>query len=91
MNLYIWVFYLDIRVILTYTQKSLANQGRKALFSLYSKLQDDCFNFETMLSLFDTYVASILNYSCEVWGNHKCDDIELVQMKFYIKGESIYC
>lgn len=66
----------------TYTQKSLANQGRKALFSLYSKLQDDCFNFETMLSLFDTYVASILNYSCEVWGNHKCDDIEQVQMKF---------
>ena len=35
-----------------------------------------------LLSLFDTYVASILNYICEVWSNHKCDVIEQVQMTF---------
>ncbi|XP_071123308.1 uncharacterized protein [Mytilus edulis] len=65
-----------------HTQKMLANQGRKALFSLYSKIYDDCFNHETMLSLFDTYVSSILNYSCEVWGHHKAENIEKVHLSF---------
>jgi hypothetical protein len=46
----------------------LSNQGKKAVFSLFSKLQDDYFNTETLLSLFDTYVKSIVNYGCEVWG-----------------------
>ena len=45
----------------TYTQKVLANQGFKAMFNLYSKIYNDCFNVETLLSLFDTYISSILN------------------------------
>jgi hypothetical protein len=49
----------------------LSNQGKKAVFSLFSKIQDDYFNTETLLSLFDTYVKSIVNYGCEVWGFHK--------------------
>jgi hypothetical protein len=40
----------------------LSNQGKKAVFSLFSKIQDDYFNTETLLSLFDTYVKSIVNY-----------------------------
>ena len=60
----------------------LANQGRKAVFNLCSKTHDDCYNCETLLSLFDTYVSSILNYSCEVWGNHRSDDIEKVHLYF---------
>ena len=39
------------------TQKRLSDQGRKAVFSLFHKIQDDRYNHETLLSLFDTYVA----------------------------------
>ena len=65
-----------------HTQKTLASQGRKAMFGLCSKIQDDCFNSETLLSLFDTYVSSILNYGCEVWGYHKAEAIEKVHFTF---------
>ena len=34
----------------TNTQKMLSNQGKKAVFSLVSKIQDDYFNTETLLS-----------------------------------------
>jgi hypothetical protein len=60
----------------------LSNQGRNALFNLYSKMHDDCFNHETLLSLFDTYVSCILNYGCEVWGSHKGEDIEKIHLNF---------
>jgi hypothetical protein len=43
----------------------LSDQGKKAVFSLFSKIQDDYFNTETLLSLFDTYVKSIVNYGYE--------------------------
>ena len=52
------------------------------MFNLFSKIYKDCFNVETLFSLFDTYISSILNYSCEGWGNHKASDIEQVQLKF---------
>ena len=34
-----------------------------------------------MLDLFDTYVQSILNYGCEIWGFIKADNIEIVHKK----------
>ena len=34
-----------------HTEKLLAKQGRKALFQLYNRIHDDCFNHETTLSL----------------------------------------
>ena len=64
------------------TQKKLSEQGRKAVFSLFNKIQDDYYNQETLLSLFDTYVASILNYCCEVWSVHKAPEIEKVHLYF---------
>ena len=45
-----------------FIQKMLSNQGKKAVFSLFSKIQDDYFNTEILLSLFDTYVKRIVNY-----------------------------
>jgi hypothetical protein len=60
----------------------LSNQGKKAVFSLFSKIQDDCFNTETLLLLFDTYVKSVVNYGCEVWGFHKGVDIETLHLSF---------
>ena len=36
----------------TVTQKTLSEQGRKATFCLLSKIYDDCYNTETLISLF---------------------------------------
>ena len=68
----------------TITQKTLSEQGRKATFCLLSKIYDECYNFETLLSLFDTYVTSIVNYGCEIWGYHKSPDIETLHL-YYLK------
>ena len=64
------------------TQKHAADQGRKANFALSAKLKNHCFNVETQLSVFDTYVNSILNYGSEVWGLHKAPDVEKVHSSF---------
>ena len=32
--------------------------------------------------LFDAFVGSILNYSCEIWGFGKCKDVERIHLKF---------
>ena len=39
-------------------------------------------SIEIMFNLFDTYVLSILNYNCEVWGFSKAENIERVHRKF---------
>jgi hypothetical protein len=58
------ILLLNYNGVFTNTQKMLSNQGKKAVFSFFSKIQDDYFNTETLLSLFDTYVNSIVNYGC---------------------------
>jgi hypothetical protein len=58
------------------------DQGRKELFNLHNKIHDDCFNHETLMSLFDTYISCILSYGCETWGSHKGEDIEKVHLNF---------
>ena len=63
------------------SQKTLSDQGRKATFSLLSKINNDYYNVETLL-LFDAYVSSILNYGCETWGFHKANDIETLHMHY---------
>ena len=35
-----------------------------------------------MLSLFDTYVGSVLNYGCEIWGFQNGRDLEKVKLKY---------
>ena len=35
-----------------------------------------------MLSLFDTYISSVLCYGCEVWGFHKSPEIERVHIEY---------
>lgn len=64
------------------SQKMLSNQGRNAVLNMYSKIKNDYYNYETLLSLFDTYVSCIINYGCEVWGSHKGEDIEKVHLNF---------
>ena len=64
------------------TQKQLACHARKAMFALKSNVNNMCYNVETLISLFDTYVTSILNYGCEVWGSHSANDIEKIHLEY---------
>ena len=64
------------------TQKRFAEQGRKALFSILNVCRNNFFNIETMLSVFDTYINSILSYGSEVWGFHSGHDFEKVHIQF---------
>ena len=36
----------------------------------------------TKLSLFDTYISSIANYGCEIWGLHPAHELERVHLDF---------
>ena len=76
------------------TQNVLASQGKKSLCTLISKMQSLKLNVNTKLSLFDTYVGSVANYGCEVWGLHPAKDIEKVHLDFCKKNtwcEEEYC
>ena len=46
-------------------QNKLAEQGRKAVFALRRSIKSMYLNCTTLLSLFDTYINSILSYGCE--------------------------
>ena len=52
------------------------------MFSVKSKQNKMYLNTETMLSLFDTYVRSVINYWCEIWGFHNGKDVEKVQLQY---------
>ena len=73
------------------TQKYTAEQGtcRKAIFALNTQLQSHDFNAETQIAVFDTYINIILNYGSEIWGFHKCPDIEKHSFRYlqtFIRG-----
>jgi hypothetical protein len=64
------------------TQKQLADQGKKSVFLLMREIGQHNFNITTQLQLFDTYVGSVINYCCEMWGFHKAPDIERMHVGF---------
>ena len=52
------------------TLKIFASQGEKCMWHILSICNRLSLNMETKLHVFDTYVSSVLNYGCEVWGFH---------------------
>ena len=52
----------------------------------YSKSKKHCFNIQTLCSIFDTYVNSILSYGSEIWGFHRAQDVEKVHLSFCKKN-----
>ena len=66
----------------TKTFKIIASQGEKCMWHILSICNRLSLNMETKLHVFDTYVSSVLNYGCEVWGFHLAHDIEKVHMNF---------
>lgn len=52
------------------TQKSLAEQANKALYSLNKLFDKVHLNITEKIKLFDSMILPILNYGCEVWCFH---------------------
>jgi hypothetical protein len=66
------------------TQLAMAEKGMKALFALQKNLQDFTdITYSHTLSLYDKLVVPVFTYGCEVWGFHKADKIERVQIQFF--------
>jgi hypothetical protein len=62
--------------------KTLAGKGIRAMSSLLSMTKKLKVPVRLMLALFNSFVASILNYSYEVWGLLKAENLERVHKKF---------
>lgn len=64
------------------SQKQLSEQALRALYSLNRLFDVISLDIRDKLKLFDAMISPILNYGCEVWGFHRAQDIERVQLKF---------
>ena len=49
-------------------KRRLIDQANKALYALYYKLRNLATPIDLQLKLFDSLIAPILVYSCEIWG-----------------------
>ena len=63
-------------------QKSLADQGSWALFSLFTVFYKVELDITDKIKLFDSMICPILNYGSEIWGFHKSPYVEKVHIKF---------
>ena len=70
-------------------QKTLADNGLKALNVLNSKVRCFDFNTLTLFQLYDAFVGSILGFSSEIWGFSKSKEIERIHLKFCKKVLSV--
>ena len=62
--------------------KTLAGKALKAMNSLLSITKPMKIPVKIMFNLFDSFVVSILNYGCEIWGFSNAENIERVHRKF---------
>lgn len=58
------------------TEKKLAEQGQKCLYTMLSRTKDLHLNNEPVIVLFETNIKSILFYGCEVWVSHQASYID---------------
>ena len=63
----------------------IAEHALKAMFRLFSILNQYEFKTVQKCKLIDTLVASVLNYSAEVWGFNEAKNIELLHTEFLLK------
>ena len=50
------------------TQKHIAEQASKAMFSLLQKIKCSSLPFDIQIDLFNKIVKPVLLYGCEIWG-----------------------
>ena len=82
MTMFIWVFVLIGMAHSLKQKKLLHDKASKAMYSLIQKGRRLKLPTDIMLKLFDSCVAPILLYGCEVWGYENTDIIEKVHTKF---------
>jgi hypothetical protein len=69
--------------LFTKAQCKLADQAKKAVFLLNKRINSfPNMQVSMQMQLFDTFIGTILNYACEVWGFHKAPEIEGVHLNF---------
>ena len=64
------------------TTKTTVDKGLRALMSLFNITKGLEIPVSIMHNLFDTYVLSVLNYGCEIWGYIKAENVERVHRKY---------
>lgn len=64
------------------TQKGIAQHASFAWYNLMKVLKNVELPVPQKFKLFDTLVASILNFGAELWGHHTAKNIELIHTKF---------
>jgi len=67
------------------TQKRVAQHASFSLHKLFIAFNQVEFPTSRKISMFDSLVEPILNYSAEIWGYHDAPDIEIILSKFYRK------
>ena len=68
--------------------QELNKQATRAMYALLAKSRALDLPVDIQLHLFDSLVAPILLYGCEVWGHQRVDSIEKLHLKFlkYVLG-----
>ena len=72
-------------VIVVLRKKRLIDQANKALYALYCKLRNLTIPIDLQLKLFNSLIAPILVYSCEIWGFENKQGIEKLYLQFLKK------
>ena len=75
MTMFIWVFVLIGMAHSLKLKKLLYDKASKAMYSLIQKCRRLKLPTDIMLKLFESCVAPILLYGCEVWGYENTDII----------------
>ena len=63
-------------------RKHIAAQARKALYLLYSRINNLNLPVDLQLKLFDSTVLPILTYGCEIWGFENLEILERIHAEF---------
>ena len=63
-------------------QKCLAKHASFALYNVFTVINNTELTIKQQCALFDSLVASILNFGSEIWGFHDASDVELIHTKF---------
>lgn len=71
------------------TQKRIAQHGSYSLHNLFIVFNQLDLPVSKQCDLFDSLVASTLNYAAEIWGHHVGPDVELIHSKFCRKVLSV--
>ena len=65
------------------TKKYIANQAKRATYSLINKVRNLSLPVDLQRELFEKKGKPILLYGCEIWGFGNIDVIEQVQLRFF--------